>query len=157
WIPRAAARGRLGSLDVLQLRSQDRLREREVVMNGRRLQFWLFVAMALANLALFEFGATPVSGIRMIIRGTARISLTLFCLAFGASAFYRLWPNAWTRWQLRNRRHLGLGFALSHAIHLAAVIALLEVDPVLFGSLTQPAGIILGTATYLAIAIMAAT
>jgi DMSO/TMAO reductase YedYZ heme-binding membrane subunit len=131
--------------------------EREVVMNGWRLLFWLFVAMAAANLALFALGATEVSGLRMVIKVTARTSLTLFCLAFGASAFHRLWPNARTCWQLRNRRYLGLGFALSHAIHLAAVITLCEADRELFRSLTQPAGIILGTITYLMIAIMAAT
>ena len=64
-----------------------------------------------------------VDGIRMVIRFTARTSLLLFCLAFGAAALARLWPNAWTRWLRRNRRYLGVSFAASHAMHAAAIAA----------------------------------
>ena len=58
-----------------------------------------------------------VDGVRMVIRFTARTSLLFFCLAFSAAALARLWPNAWTRWQRRNRRYLGVTFAASHGIH----------------------------------------
>src|SRR5471030_2124862 len=63
-----------------------------------------------------------VDGVRMVIRFTARTSLFFFCLAFSAGALARLWPNAWTRWQRRNRRFLGVTFAASHAIHAAAIV-----------------------------------
>ena len=64
-----------------------------------------------------------VDGVRMVIRFTARTSLLFFCLAFSAAALARLWPNAWTRWQRRNRRYLGVTFAASHGIHAVAIAA----------------------------------
>src|ERR1700693_1579899 len=63
-----------------------------------------------------------VDGVRVVIRFTARTSLLLFCLAFGAAALARLWPGPWTRWQRRNRRYLGVSFAASHAIHAMDII-----------------------------------
>ena len=41
----------------------------------------------------------PVETVRRAIRVTARFSIALFLLAFTASAAWRFWPNAWTRWQ----------------------------------------------------------
>jgi len=70
-----------------------------------------------------------IEGIRMVIRFTARTSLLLFCLAFGAAALARLWPNAWTRWQRRNRRYLGVSFAASHGLHAVAIAAFAAMDP----------------------------
>ena len=63
-------------------------------------------------------------GARALIRATARTSLPLFLAAFVASSLRRLWRHPVSAWMLRNRRQLGLGFALSHAIHLAAIVAL---------------------------------
>jgi methionine sulfoxide reductase heme-binding subunit len=62
-----------------------------------------------------------VDSIRLVIRLTARVSLAFFCLAFSAAAANRIWPNAWTRWQVANRRYLGLSFAVSHFIHAIAI------------------------------------
>src|SRR5580700_1725543 len=97
----------------------------------RRQQYWfegwrLFAVLAvtLAGLSIWIAGMRQfeVEGVRMVIRFTARTSLLLFCLAFGAAALARLWPNAWTRWQRRNRRYLGVTFAASHAIHAIAIV-----------------------------------
>src|SRR5580700_11944411 len=86
----------------------------------------LFGALTLVLIALSVWIAGmrqfEVEGVRMVIRFTARTSLLLFCLAFGAAALARLWPNAWTRWQRRNRRYLGVTFAASHAIHAIAIV-----------------------------------
>src|SRR5712691_5621900 len=68
-------------------------------------------------------------GVRMVIRFTARTSLLFFCLAFSAAALARLYPNAWTRWQRRNRRYLGVTFAASHAIHAIAIVCFAIADP----------------------------
>src|ERR1700685_3068658 len=67
--------------------------------------------------------------IRMVIRFTARTSLLFFCLAFSAAALARLWPNAWTRWQRRNRRYLGVNFAASHGIHAVAIACFAVMAP----------------------------
>ena len=93
----------------------------------------LFVVLTLTLLALSVWIAGmrqfEVDGVRMVIRFTARSSLLLFCLAFSAAALARLWPNAWTRWQRRNRRYLGVTFAASHGIHAVAIIAFAVMDP----------------------------
>jgi DMSO/TMAO reductase YedYZ heme-binding membrane subunit len=48
----------------------------------------------------------------------------LFSVVFAASSLRKLWRNGATGWLLRQRRYLGLSFAISHALHLAAIIAL---------------------------------
>lgn len=125
-------------------------------MNGWRLTGWLsllLVAMAAAFLAL----QPDVEGLRLVIRATARTSLVLFALAFSAAALVQLAPGEVTRWQRRNRRYLGVSFAVSHGLHLAALIVLARTDNELFWALTTPANVALAGAAYLFIAAMTAT
>jgi len=98
-----------------------------------------------------------VEGVRMVVRFTARSSLLLFCLAFSAAALARLWPNAWTRWQRRNRRQLGLSFAASHALHATAIIAFAMMDPATFATATNLGSYLFGGIGYTIIIAMAAT
>lgn len=99
----------------------------------------------------------PIEGIRVIIRATARTSFVLFALAFTASAAHHFWPNAWTRWQRRNRRHLGVSFALSHFVHLLAIVALGRADPAALAAEANASTWIFGGLAYVFIALMAAT
>lgn len=123
--------------------------------------WWLLAVLTLSLIALSLWIASmrqfEVEGVRMVIRFTARSSLLLFCLAFGAAALARLWPNAWTRWQHRNRRYLGLSFAASHAIHTVAIVAFANMDPAGFAEATSPASYIFGGAGYAFIIAMSAT
>jgi methionine sulfoxide reductase heme-binding subunit len=98
-----------------------------------------------------------VEGVRMVIRFTARTSLLFFCLAFSAAALARLWPNAWTRWQRRNRRQLGVTFAASHALHALAIIAFARMDPAGFAATTNLASYVFGSLGYAIIIAMTAT
>lgn len=111
-------------------------------------------AMALGF--LFAIG-WDTEGYRMVIRATARTSLVLFLAAFAASAAFKLWPGSFTRWLRRNRRQLGLGFAMSHFIHALAIIALWRTDPSMFWLLSNPRSIATGGAAYVFIALLAAT
>jgi DMSO/TMAO reductase YedYZ heme-binding membrane subunit len=125
-------------------------------MNGWRLTgllSMLLVAMAL----YFWMGHADVEGLRLVIRSTARTSLVLFAMAFAASALVAIAPNAVTRWQRRNRRYLGVSFAVSHGIHLVALIALAQTDSQLFWTLTNPANIVLAGTAYVLLAAMTAT
>nr|WP_249160992.1 hypothetical protein [Bradyrhizobium manausense] len=112
------------------------------------------VALSLWVASMQQF---EVEGVRMVIRFTARSSLLLFCLAFSATALARLWPNAWTHWQRRNRRYLGLSFAASHAIHAVAIIVFAKMDPAGFAEATSPASYIFGGIGYAVIVAMGAT
>jgi DMSO/TMAO reductase YedYZ heme-binding membrane subunit len=98
-----------------------------------------------------------VEGVRMVIRFTARTSLLLFCMAFSAAALARLWPNAWTRWQRRNRRYLGVTFAASHGIHAAAIAAFAVMDPAGYAAATSIVSYIFGGIGYAFIIAMTAT
>ena len=94
---------------------------------------------------------------RPLIRATARSSLVLFLLAFTASAFARRWPGEFTHWQLANRRQIGLGFAVSHTIHAAAIAGFAWADPSAFQAATSPGNFVSGGLAYLFIVLMAAT
>ena len=131
-----------------------------------RLQDWfdgwrLFALLSLTLLALSIWIAGmrqfEVDGVRMVIRFTARTSLLFFCLAFSAAALARLWPNAWTRWQRRNRRYLGVTFAASHAIHAAAILCFAVMDPPAYAAATSIASYIFGGIGYAFIIAMTAT
>ena len=117
------------------------------------------LALTLTVLCLWIAGMRQfeVDGIRMVIRFTARSSLLLFCLAFGAAALARLWPNPWTRWLRRNRRALGVSFAASHGLHAAAIIAFAAQDPAGFAAATGLASYVFGGIGYAFIVAMTAT
>jgi len=124
---------------------------------GWRLLAVLTLSLIALSLWIASMRQFEVEGVRMVIRFTARSSLLLFCLAFGAAALARLWPNAWTRWQRRNRRYLGLSFAASHAIHAIAIVAFARMDPAGFAEATSPASYIFGGIGYGMIIAMSAT
>jgi methionine sulfoxide reductase heme-binding subunit len=121
----------------------------------------LFVVLTLTLMALCVWIAGmrqfEVEGVRMVIRFTARTSLLFFCLAFSAAALARLWPNAWTRWQRRNRRYLGVTFAASHGLHAIAIALFAVMAPADFAAATSAASYIFGSIGYAFIIAMAAT
>jgi DMSO/TMAO reductase YedYZ heme-binding membrane subunit len=89
---------------------------------------WAFIALsAMVLLTLALFGLTE-DGVHAVIRYTARTSLVLFGAAFTASSLRILWPTPATRWLLVNRRYLGVSFAVSHAMHMTAIIALAQIS-----------------------------
>jgi sulfoxide reductase heme-binding subunit YedZ len=121
----------------------------------------LFAVLTLSLIALSVWIAGmrqfEVEGVRMVIRFTARTSLLFFCMAFGAGALARLWPNAWTGWQRRNRRYLGVTFAASHAIHAVAIACFAVMAPALFMEATNVASYVFGGIGYAFIVAMTAT
>ena len=125
--------------------------------NGWRLTGLLSAAMSAMSIYFLAVQSWDMEGIRLVIRATARTSLVLFVLAFTASAMVELMPGEFTRWQRRNRRYLGVSFAVSHFIHLAAIISLATLDRELFWKLTNIGTILLAGAAYLFIAAMTAT
>src|SRR4030095_10464195 len=102
---------------------------RQTWFEGWRL--FAVLGLALTALCIWIAGMRgfEVEGVRMVIRFTARTSLFFFCLAFSAAALARLWPNAWTRWQRRNRRYLGVTFAASHGFHARAIASFCRRGP----------------------------
>lgn len=130
---------------------------RQTWFEGWHLLATLTLSLIILSLWIASMRQFEVEGIRMVIRFTARSSLLLFCLAFGAAALAQLWPNAWTRWQRRNRRYLGLSFAASHAIHAVAIVAFAKMDVAGFAEATSAASYIFGGIGYAVIVAMSAT
>jgi DMSO/TMAO reductase YedYZ heme-binding membrane subunit len=124
---------------------------------GWRLFAVLMLALSALCLWLADISGLDVDGVRMVIRFTAKTSLLFFCLAFSAGALWRLWPNAWTHWQRRNRRYLGVTFAGSHGLHAIAVAAFATIDPAGFASATSATTYVFGGIGYAIIIAMTAT
>jgi sulfoxide reductase heme-binding subunit YedZ len=131
--------------------------QRQGWFEGWRLFGALTLVLIALSLGIAGMRQFEVEGVRMVIRFTARTSLLFFCLAFSAAALARLWPNAFTRWQLRNRRQLGVTFAASHALHAVAIIAFAVMDPAGYAGATSLASYVFGGIGYAFIIAMTAT
>jgi sulfoxide reductase heme-binding subunit YedZ len=117
---------------------------------------WATAALVAMTLALLAIYGTGHEGVHVIVRATAGTSVLFFCAAFAASGLRRLWQNDATAWLVRNRRYVGLSFAVSHAIHLAAILTLVATEPG-FAEGIKTITIIGGGTAYVLIALMALT
>jgi sulfoxide reductase heme-binding subunit YedZ len=125
-------------------------------MKGWPLLGTLAAGLFLMAAAVLMLGPDAQS-FRQLIRVTARSSFVLFLLAFTASAVVRRWPGEFTRWQLANRRQIGLGFAVSHTIHAAAIAGFAWIDPLGFHAATSPGNFVTGGLAYVFIVLMVVT
>jgi sulfoxide reductase heme-binding subunit YedZ len=103
-------------------------------MNILPLQKWNIVvwsALAIATMlaTILLLNGINEESMRMAIRATARTSCILFAIAFIASSVRKFWSNQISTWLLKNRRYLGLSFAVSHSFHALAIIGLAIVTP----------------------------
>ncbi len=105
---------------------------------------------------LVVYGAGEL-GLRVGIRTTARLGVILFSVTFAASALNSLYRSRWSKWLLRNRRYLGVGFAAIHLQHAALIVALASAHTESFLATTSMTSIIGGSVGYLWLAAMVAT
>ena len=130
--------------------------ERSRLLEGWILVLWVALGLGLMVAAVFaDSGAADLDTVKRGLRATARTSVALFLCAFAASSLRRLWPNRATGWLLRNRRYVGVSFAVSHFVHLGLIASLAHFTPERFTG--NPAGLIPGFTAYLFIAAMTAT
>ena len=123
---------------------------------GRAIVGWSTLALcAMCGALLAQHGAGE-EGLRVLIRATARTSLVLFATVFAASGLRRVWRTPASAWLIRNRRYVGLSFAVSHALHLAAILAAAATVPGFAADVSTTTAIGGGSA-YLLIALMALT
>ena len=114
------------------------------------------VLLALLLSVLLVGGANEDS-VRLLIRITAQSSVTLFLAAFAASSLRLALNNHWTTWLLRNRRYVGVSFAISHFVHLGLIFALTYWFPEPFLSNATTTFFSVGSAAYVVIAAMTIT
>jgi sulfoxide reductase heme-binding subunit YedZ len=82
----------------------------------------LLIAIVLGAIAIVH--GIDESSLRIAIRSTARISVVLFLATFIATAVRRLYPGKVSNWLLKNRRYLGISFAISHCFHALVIVGL---------------------------------
>lgn len=111
--------------------------------------------LLLAGTVVFYGEGLTEDNFRQMIRVTATSSLALFSLVFSASSLHYFFRDGRWRPVIHARRRLGLSFALSHAVHLLAIIAMVEV--VFAGDYSQLGDIVGGSVIYLFIFAMAVT
>ena len=68
---------------------------------------------------LYLIGGLTEASTREAIRWSARISVSMFCLAFAASSIHYFTKNSFSFWIMMNRKYWGISFAIVHLIHLA--------------------------------------
>jgi sulfoxide reductase heme-binding subunit YedZ len=88
------------------------------------LRLWLFMSLfASAVIASWSMGEnSDLSAWQLWARYTARISFPFFLLAYAARPLHMILAQPWTAWLRKNRRNIGLSFALLHIIHLGALV-----------------------------------
>src|SRR5262245_33553571 len=119
--------------------------------------FWLFAAILLGLCAvLLAADADRTLALHLLIRVTAYTSFAPFLAAFLATPLATLAPNGFTRGLLRERRYLGLSFAFSMLVHLAAIFSYGAMNPQFWPSRGFLANTP-GTIGYVFIGLLAAT
>jgi DMSO/TMAO reductase YedYZ heme-binding membrane subunit len=108
--------------------------------------------------AILAVQGTDDGGVRVALHWTARTSLILFVAAFVASSVNRLWRGgAVGKWLLRNRRGLGVSFAVSHVIHLGLIATRMTAHADDFWETRTVASMIPGMTAYAFTALLALT
>lgn len=96
---------------------------RSKVTNGWALVAYIAVVVAGVAVASLVTGGFDIVGVRTAVRNSARVSLLVLALPFMASSIAELWRGPMGKWLMRNRRYVGLGFAVSHFTHAGFLVA----------------------------------
>ena len=126
-------------------------------LSGWRITGVTIVAVVAMCATVFLRMGFNESATRLLVRDTARVSVTLFILAFTASSLHVLFHKPATRWLLQNRRYIGVSFAAAHAIHFALLVVLFYAFPHPFREYLDATTLIGGGLAYVFIALMTAT
>lgn len=101
--------------------SMDILKSRQ--LNGWPLFFWIAGTNALAVTAyMWTQDLDSPTGVSEMIQMSVRCSVPLLYLAFAASSVHILWRSDFSRWLMRNRRSLGIGYAAAMAWQLFFIV-----------------------------------
>lgn len=128
----------------------------------RLLSGWPLVGVVGIALGSVFVGLVQAEGatkdvLRQLVRISAASSFILFILLFVSSAVEKFWPSGFSEWLRKNRRYLGLSFAVSHILHGIALASLLRFGTEYFLSIVRWDTIILGGLAYVVILLMVIT
>ncbi len=113
---------------------------------------WLGLALGLSAMALgHAWGSDPVEQWQLATRYTARVGFPLLILAYVARPLVELRKYSWANPLLARRRWIGLGFAMSHTVHLFCLVTYFRVS----GEQVPIPTVVAGGAGYLVMYLMA--
>ena len=98
-------------------------------------------------------GDSAEDSARIVVRSTGALSSLLFVLAWAAAPLAHLTGKRWARSLLGSRRRVGLSMAMSHGVHLLALLTLVQL--VELG--VDPLTLVAGSGGFVVIALMAAS
>ena len=98
------------------------------IINGWNL-WWLITIpiSAVIVIAMVRADLTSADGVSSMIQLSVRHAVPLLFVAFGASSVQVLFPGAFSRWLLRNRKFIGLSFAAAMGWQLIFILWLVTV------------------------------
>lgn len=124
-------------------------------VGGWSIVGWAALFVGLLGILIVASAASGEEAAHRLLRATALTSVLLFSAAFSASSLRRLWPTPASRWMLENRRYLGVSFAVSHGVHLSAILWLATFAGDRFE--VDQTTVVAGTLGFVFVAAMAAT
>ena len=96
---------------------------------ARSWPMWLGLLLGLIAFAAgFALGDGVIEQWRLATRYTARVGFPLFILTYIARPLQQLRPGPFAKELLARRKWFGLGFAISHTIHFAAIVTFYRVS-----------------------------
>ena len=114
--------------------------------------------------ALFVICIVPIivtgnsePALRWAIARSVDMAIPCFIAAFSARPLLKFWPNRFTRWLMRNRRYLGIGWGIGFLLHGALLLLLARTYPEPFLSGTTPEAINHGILAFSVTALMLMT
>jgi hypothetical protein len=98
------------------------------IINGWNL-WWLITIpiSAVMVIAMVRVDLTSAKGVSSMIQLSVRHAVPLLFVAFAASSVQVLFPGAFSRWLLRNRKFIGLSFAAAMGWQLTFILWLVTV------------------------------
>ncbi|MES2803567.1 MAG: ferric reductase-like transmembrane domain-containing protein [Bdellovibrionota bacterium] len=127
------------------------------LINGKYLVLLSSLSVLIVTSLLVLEPTELVFGLRSGIRFTAQYSLVLFSIGFIATSLQLFPKNQLTIWIRKNRRYLGLSFAMSHLVHGLVIFALYLGYPDLFQQVVSPLSKIFGGIGFFVIFVLAMT
>jgi len=124
---------------------------------GARIVLLMSIAAIASTAAALLLEGLGEAGIRSAVRTSARVAAVFFLLPFSASALWTSWRRPLFRSMLRYRRHLGLGFAVTHFVHAATFLTLAARHTESFLANTSVSTLIGGSVGYVLLIAMTAT
>lgn len=92
-------------------------------IEGKRLFVPVTVILFGFIFSQIEAAGGYISALPRVMTPTAHMAFILFFFAFTASSLMRLAPGAGPKYLMRNRRYIGLSFALVHFVHAGLVLS----------------------------------